>query len=164
MKKKITQRAAFLALLLGLTILLSIGEEAQGSGAGTVTRDDVIAFVQKAVDYAEANGKEKALQEFMDKNGEFIKGELYIYAYDFNGTVIAHGGQPNLVGKNLIDMMDANGVPVIKDLIKIAQDGGGWLDYMWPNPVDDNQIEPKAGYVMKVDDTWFLGSGLYENR
>jgi signal transduction histidine kinase len=36
----------------------------------------------------------------------------------------------------------------------------GWLDYMWENP-QTGRVEPKVGYVMKVDDTWWLGSGIY---
>ncbi len=126
------------------------------------TKEEVVAFVQKAVDYAKASGKDAALQAFMNKDSGFIKGELYIYAYDYNGTVISHGGQPSLVGKNLIDMKDANGVLVIRELIKLAQQGSGWLHYLWPNPLHNNAVEKKVGYVMKVDDTWWLGSGYYE--
>ena len=65
------------------------------------------------------------------------------------------------MGKNLIDMKDPNGVMVIQGLVKLAQGDGGWLDYAWPNPLHDNVVELKAGYVLRVDDTWFLGSGLY---
>jgi signal transduction histidine kinase len=126
------------------------------------TKEEVLTFVNKAVDYAKKNGKEKALKEFMNRKGPFVKGELYIYAYDFKGTVIAHGGQPELVGKNLLEMKDKNGVMVIEGLINLAKSGGGWLRYMWPNPLNNNRIEPKLGYAEKVDDTWWLGSGIYE--
>lgn len=127
----------------------------------TVTQSDVQGFVEKAVSYAGANGKDAALTLFTAPGGEFHQGELYIYAYDFNGTVIAHGGDPSLVGKNLIDMKDPNGVPVIKDLVRLAKQGSGWLCYTWPNPANDDREESKLGYVMKVDDGWFLGSGTY---
>ena len=119
------------------------------------------AFVEKAVAYAGTNGKDAALTAFTAPGGEFHEGELYIYAYDFNGTVIAHGGDPKLVGKNLIDMKDPNGVPVISELVSLAKTGSGWLEYTWPNPANGNKEEPKLGYVEKVDDTWFLGSGTY---
>ena len=119
------------------------------------------AFVEKAVAYAGANGKDAALTAFTAPGGEFHEGELYIYAYDFNGTVIAHGGDPSLVGRNLIDMTDPNGVHVIQELVRLARGGGGWLYYTWPNPQHGNAQEPKLGYVEKVDDTWFLGSGTY---
>ncbi len=126
------------------------------------SKAEVVAFVKSAVAYAKKNGKDKALKEFMDKKGGFIKGELYIYAYDFKGTVISHGGQPDLVGKNLIGMKDKNGVMVIQELIKLAAKDSGWLEYSWPNPVHNNDVETKLGYVEKVDDTWWLGSGMYE--
>jgi len=37
----------------------------------------------------------------------------------------------------------------------------GALNYTWHNPETGKQ-ESKLGYVVKVDDTWFLGSGTYE--
>ncbi len=122
---------------------------------------DVQAFVDKAVAYARINGKDAALQTFTAPGGEFHQGQLYIYAYDFNGNVIAHGGDKTLVGKNLLDMKDPTGVPVIQELVKLAKSGSGWLYYTWANPANANKQEPKLGYVVKVDDTWFLGSGTY---
>jgi signal transduction histidine kinase len=134
------------------------------AGASTTlapTKADVQAFVEKAVSFAKANGKEAALAAFTQAGGEFHQGQLYIYAYSFDGTVIAHGGDAKLVGQNLIGMKDPNGVQVIRELVALAQRGSGWLYYTWPNPANNNQQEPKLGYVMKVDDTWFLGSGTY---
>jgi cytochrome c len=131
------------------------------SPAPQPTRADVQAFVDKAVEYARTNGKDAALRTFTSPGGEFHRGELYIYAYDFNGTVIAHGGDKTLVGKDLIGMKDTNGVMVISELVRLAKTGSGWLMYTWPNPAHGNKQEPKLGYVVKVDDTWFLGSGTY---
>jgi signal transduction histidine kinase len=125
------------------------------------TRQDVEAFVQKAVAYAKENGKEASLKVFSDRNGPFVQGELYIYAYDMDGTVMGHGGQADLIGKNLIDMKDTQGLLVIQKLIELVNQGGGWLDYLWPNPLHGQAIEKKAGYVLPVDGTWFVGSGLY---
>jgi polar amino acid transport system substrate-binding protein len=125
------------------------------------TKADVQAFVERAVAYAKANGKDAALKAFTQKGGEFHVGQLYIYAYDFSGRVIAHGGDAALVGKDLIGMTDPNGVKVIQELVRLATQGSGWLYYTWPNPAHENKQEPKLGYVVKVDDTWFLGSGTY---
>ena len=131
------------------------------TASATATQAEVQAFVEKAVAFARTDGKDKALAAFTAPGGEFHDGELYIYAYDFSGKVIAHGGDPALVGKNLIDMTDPNGLPVIKNLVRLAEGGSGWLYFMWGNPLNDNRVEPKLGYVMKVDDGWFLGSGTY---
>jgi polar amino acid transport system substrate-binding protein len=126
-----------------------------------LTPADVQAFVNKAVAYAKTNGKAAALKAFTQSGGDFHQGQLYIYAYDFSGTVIAHGGDPSLVGKDLSAMTDPNGVRVVAELTRLATQGGGWLYFTWPNPAHGNQQEPKLGYVLKVDDTWFLGSGTY---
>jgi cytochrome c len=134
----------------------------EGDQAAMEKRQEVVAFVQEAVTYAQANGKEASLAEFSDPNGSFKRGELYIYAYDFNANVIAHGGDATLIGKNLIDYEDPNGVKVIQGLIEVARGGQGWFPYTWNNPQSGKQ-EPKLGYVMKVDDTWWLGSGTYGN-
>jgi cytochrome c len=132
----------------------------QSDAEEAAIRQEVVAFVQEAVAYAQANGKEAALAEFSDPNGSFKRGELYIYAYDFDGNVIAHGGNAKLIGQNLIDYTDPNGVKVIQGLIEVAEGGEGWFSYTWDNPQSGKQ-EPKQGYVMKVDDTWWLGSGTY---
>ena len=131
------------------------------SAAAAPTQGDVQAFVKEAVAYARAHGKEAALEAFTQPGGEFHRGQLYIYAYDFEGTVIAHGGDANLVGRDLLGMTDPNGVKVIQELVRLAEGGGGWLHYTWPNPANGNQQESKLGYVLKVDDDWFLGSGTY---
>ncbi len=144
-----------------LTARSSVTPSPSPTSDGDPTQADVQAFVKKAVAYAKEHGKDAALAAFTAPGGEFHDGQLYIYAYDFTGTVIAHGGDAGLVGRNLIDMTDPNGVHVIQELVRLARGGGGWLYYTWPNPQHDNAEEPKLGYVEKVDDTWFLGSGTY---
>jgi signal transduction histidine kinase len=52
-------------------------------------------------------------------------------------------------------MKDPNGIMVVQEVIKLAKGNGGWLEYNWPNPLHNNAVEPKAGYVLKVADTWF---------
>ena len=43
--------------------------------------DELVAFVQSAVAFAQEKGREAALEEFSKKNGSFVRGELYIYPY-----------------------------------------------------------------------------------
>jgi cytochrome c len=126
----------------------------------TVTKQDVVDFVNEAIAYAKANGKDKAIAEFNNPKGKFVRGELYIYAYNWDGVALANGGNPALAGQNLIDMTDPNGVKVIQSLIKVARAGGGWVDYVWPYPKTKIN-EPKVGYANGVDSTWWLGSGMY---
>jgi len=128
--------------------------------AGALTEDQVVAFVQKAADYVKTHGKVEALKVFSDPQGEFRDGALYIFAEDFAGTELANGGQPEIVGQNLIDLKDPNGVMILQELIAAAKQGSGWVSYVWNNP-ETGQEQAKRAYVIKVGDDWYVGSGMY---
>jgi signal transduction histidine kinase len=152
----------FVSALLILSMILSIGAvELKAANRGDWTTDDVKVFVEKAAAYARSHSKAEALKAFSAKEGAFQQGGLYIFAYDFSGNVIAHGGDQALIGRNLLGMKDPKGVEVIKELVRLAKDGSGWLYYTWPNPEHAGKQEPKLGYVVKIDDSWFIGSGTY---
>ena len=123
--------------------------------------ENLTLFVENAAAYAKENGKEAALKEFNDKNGEFINGELYVFAYEMDGTVIALPYQQGLLGTVRTGIPDSNGVEFIDGLVDVAGDGGGSLYYIYPNPEDDYKEEFKLSYVMPVDSEWFVGAGIY---
>lgn len=152
------------AAIIGTAVLLALMLVGCGCGDEKKTQytpQDVKALVERAYDYVRDNGKEKALRAFMDPKGPFVKGELYIYAYDMNGKVISHGGDPSLVGKDLSGYKDPNGVFAVKDAAALANSrGSGWMVCMFPNPTTKKQ-QDKLIYVKKAGDGWFLGSGLY---
>lgn len=120
------------------------------------------AFVDEARDYARKNGKDKALQVFNDPEGEFVKGDLYIFAYDFQGDTLSLPFQPELLGTNRLEANDSNGVFFVRDLLGLAGTGSGQTYYIYPNPRDNMSEELKLSYSTKVDDGWWLGAGIYE--
>jgi hypothetical protein len=128
----------------------------------SATREALVAFVEEAVAYAHANGKEKALAEFSNPKGSFVRGELYLYAYDYNGTTIAHPVNPEKIGVNRLDEVDAEGNLFIRELMDATTNGQGFVTYYYINPTQNKRIEKKLGYVMQVDDSWWLGSGIYQ--
>jgi signal transduction histidine kinase len=146
-------------ILTMVTAFVTTDVNAENGGARTTS--EVKGFVEKAAVYARSHSKAEALKAFTEKEGQFRQGSLYIFAYDFSGNVIAHGGDASLVGRNLLGMKDPNGVEVIKELVRLARNGSGWLYYTWPNPEHAGKQEPKLGYVVKIDDGWFIGSGTY---
>lgn len=168
--------ASAAAVLAALALsALAAGCGSSGSGASspspssslaatTLARADVVAFVESAIAYADANGKDAALAAFSDPQGQFVDGELYIFAYDFNGKNLAHGQDPTLVGKDLIDLTDPKGQPIIKEFVQIARQGDGWLSYCWANPAHSNRVESKLAYITKVDDAWLIGAGMYTDE
>ncbi|MBY0241913.1 MAG: cache domain-containing protein [Burkholderiaceae bacterium] len=139
------------------------------AGGGTVwaaekgSADEAVAMVKRAVEFLKKNGKDKAFAEFNNPRGAFIDKDLYIFAFGANGdgVELANGANPKLVGKNVLEMKDADGKFLIKDILKIGmgKEGKGWLDYKWPNPASGT-LDAKRTYVERVDDV-ILGCGIY---
>jgi ABC-type amino acid transport substrate-binding protein len=127
--------------------------------ASITEQNEVIAFLNEAVAYLKDNGKEKALQEFNNRSGSFVRGDLYIFAYDFNGTCIAHPINPDLVGKT--GLSDINGIDVVGRELAQARRGGGSMYIVFPNPAHEGKEEVKQLYIENVNNSLYLGSGLY---
>jgi polar amino acid transport system substrate-binding protein len=124
-------------------------------------KEDLINFVNEARDFVAEQGKDKALKVFNDPNGEFARGELYIIAYDFNGTRLAHPYLPDGIGKNALNVTDSNGVADVRNMREVAKRGGGFTYYIWPNPAHSNAEELKLTYVLKADKGLWLAAGTY---
>lgn len=123
---------------------------------------EVVSLVNSGVQYALSNGDEAAFEAISDKNGSFVDpAGHYLYAYDFNGTLLAHPYLTADIGEDLIDHTGAFGEKDIQMLSDAAKDGGGYVVFSWPNPDNGNKPEIKIGYVLPVNDEWWLGSGAY---
>lgn len=147
----------FKHVALGLASL-AFSAVAMASDKGTA--DEAMAMVKKGVAFVKANGKEKAFAEFSNPKGQFVDRDLYVMVYDMEGNNKAHGSNPKLIGKNLIEIKDADGKFIVKGLIEMANKGKGWFDYKWPNSVT-KAVEAKSTYVEKVDDV-LIGVGIYK--
>ena len=126
------------------------------------TLDEAKAMVKKARAYIQAEGAEKAFAEFSNPKGQFVDRDIYIYVYDKNGKNLAHGTNARLIGKNLAELRDTDGVYIIKGLLKVAREGGGTLAYRWTNPTT-KKIDHKIGYAEMEGDV-MIGSGIYASK
>lgn len=124
-------------------------------------KKDAEELVNKGLEYYKVNGEDKALEEFSNTKGQFVKGELYLFVVDFNGLTTSHGGNPALIGKNMKDLKDADGKLFIQEMMDSAKKGGGWIDYKWKNP-KTGEVMPKSSYVQKIGDNSFIGCGIYK--
>lgn len=85
----------------------------------------------------------------------------YFFAYDVTGLNLVHPRQTELVGRNLWDRRDSEGLPVIQKLIAVAASGEGFLRYRWNKPSTGQETE-KLGYVVLLERWgWVLGTGIY---
>ncbi|WP_397453009.1 cache domain-containing protein [Pseudomonas sp. NA-150] len=85
----------------------------------------------------------------------------YFFVYDHNGRSLMHPRQSALVGRDLWDMTDPHGLPVIQALLNSAQNGDGFQHYAWEKP-STGQVTDKLAYVVMLDRWgWMLGTGIY---
>lgn len=150
-----TMKRRVLMLGLGLMAVLPAWAAADHG-----SRDEAVAMTKKAVAYIKANGPEKSYEEFT--NGKSFKDrDLYVIVYDLNGKNLAQGANPKLVGKDLMNLKDPEGFPIIAKFVEMAKTkGSGWVEgYKFMNPVT-KKMENKAMYLERHGDT-LVGVGIY---
>ena len=148
-----------LKVVAGLTAAFALVATSAAGEYGT--KVEAVALAQKAIAHYKANGKDKSFAEVSNKAGAFIDRDLYVYVFDQNALMMAHGTNDKLVGKNLMQLKDADGKLFVQDLVAVMKSGkGGWVDYKWPNPVT-KQIEQKTTYIEPVGEYGFA-VGVYK--
>lgn len=92
---------------------------------------------------------------------DYDRGDGYFFAYDYTGRCLVLPHQPELVGKDLWDIRDRDGRPVVQALIAKAREGRGYFRYVWNKPTV-KQVAPKLGYVIGLQRWgWMVGTGIY---
>lgn len=123
------------------------------------TPEEAKAMLTKAIAHVKAVGPDKALADFMVKSGPWVDRDLYVSVYDMTGKTLAHVN-PRLVGKDNINLQDANGKFPIKERFEIIKaKGKGQQELAFLNPMT-KQIESKM-YFEKVGDL-VLSCGAYK--
>ncbi len=146
----------FRNVLFSLSLLTSFS-------AFSATKENMISFVKNAESFIKEKGFEAACAEFnktKEEGGKYQEGELYIFAYDFEGNVLCHGAKKALIGKNLITFKGPDGKLTIQELLNTAKKGSGEVVYKWENPVTKT-VDDKSSYVLKINDKVWIGSGIY---
>ncbi len=113
----------------------------------------------------EAAGKlthEEAWQLFHDALGALrYDGGNYLFVYSMDGTQRVMPAQPEVEGTNRIDFKDPTGFPFVRDMIAIAQNGGGIGRLLYPRPGTTVPV-PKVNYILPFA-PWniFVATGLF---
>jgi signal transduction histidine kinase len=155
-------KSACVAVAALLFVLTPVIAATPANTAGVPTKDDVVARVNKAVDYYRQNGREKTVAELNRRDGVFAKGMDYVDLHDLNGVCLAHPRSPELVGQNRLDVADPKGKHFIKEIIDSARThADGWVRYMRENP-NNGEIEHKIAY-WAVHDGLIFKAGTYDS-
>ncbi|MYM66956.1 cache type 2 domain-containing protein [Pseudoduganella sp. FT55W] len=122
---------------------------------------DAIALAEKGAQFVRARGKAEMTARINSKDPEFNQGALYLAMRDLNGITVAHPTTA-LIGKNLLDVPDADGKLFRQEMVALARGPGrGWVDYKFRNP-ETGKVEAKRTYVLRVDDV-ALEAGIYKH-
>jgi cytochrome c len=144
---------------IGLLIVVLAAGFAFAQAKGTTK--EAQALLAKAVEFYKANGQAKAFTAFDDTKGKFVDRDLYIYVSDLNAKILAHGANPALIGKNLIELKDSDGKQFMKELVdKAKSSSSGSIDYKWTNPTT-KKVEAKTVFFQKIGDV-VLVCGAYK--
>jgi two-component system NarL family sensor kinase len=123
-----------------------------------------VALAQRSIDHLYQSGRNDSAT--LDEAKRILAslsygGDGYFFVYDMQGKNLMHPRQPELVGQDLWNLRDVNGVPTIQRLIERAKAGGGLQRYIWAKP-SSHQPAPKLGYVVALPNwNWMLGTGIY---
>jgi cytochrome c len=116
------------------------------------TPKEAEAMVKKAIAHIKEVGKNAAFADFTDKKPGWVDRDLYVAVYDMTGTVQAHGQNPKMVGKDLIELKDADGKAFVKERVELAGSKGKfWQDYKFTDPLT-KKVLPKSMYCERMDD------------
>ena len=160
-------------LILALAALLpaahpAIAQDAEVTAGDVVDRETLKAFVEAAKAYGD---KASTLPEYLNilqefrEEGPWKQGSIYLFLFTTEGLFILHGDDPDLEGQDLIDLEDANGVKIVQELIAAAAEGGGYVEYLWPDPqIEGDTGSPKVSYAIPysaLGQDFVLGSGFF---
>lgn len=97
---------------------------------------------------------------FLALDGMRFENGDYVFVTALDGTTLVNPNK-GLIGKSMAQVKDANGVAFALDLIKAAQNGGGFVSYSWPRSGTD-KVSPKVSYA-QLAKGWNLviGTGVY---
>ncbi len=153
-------------LLVALSIASKGGEDKPLPYLYEDTRQ-LVKLVEDAATQVENRGK-AAFPDFGVQGSRWFNDKTYVFIYETDGTCAFHAITPALVGRNLMDMRDLHGKPVIRLVTDIAKKpeprATGWLFYLWE---ERTEFTPswKVSYIRKAvapDGTVYaIGCGLY---
>jgi signal transduction histidine kinase len=159
--------------LVGLLVCSAVVSRAAEGELSRYTYEDtkrLVSLVEDAAALMEREG-ESAFSQFASSGSKWLNEKYYIFVYTPDGTTVFHPIEHSFVGKNLMELRDANGKPVVRFITDVARkpgpDASSWVFYLWE---DQTQLIPlwKSAYIRKVvtadGKIYLVGSGLYDMK
>ncbi len=124
-------------------------------------------FVKDAVDDAIillAKNGDNAMQVMRERSSEFIFLDSYVFIKNMQGIELLNPAFPDLEGKNILDLKDADGRMHVREEIEELQTRDElWMEYLWPKPGTDKAVK-KISYLRKIEvggEALIVAAGFY---
>ncbi len=102
------------------------------------------------------------IRDFTSKSRFDYEDTGYLFVYE-GTTCIALPVNEKLVGKDLKDLKDKNGVYFVRELAQNAAGGRNFVNFVFPKP--NGEMAPKLGFSMNIPGTPFwMGTGVYTDH
>jgi len=105
------------------------------------------------------DAKKRALEQIKDLR---YHGSEYFWVNDLEPKMLMHGVNADLVGKNVADIKDPNGMQIFVEMVKVAKEKeAGIVEYQWTKTGAAKPVD-KISYVkLNKEWGWVVGSGIY---
>jgi methyl-accepting chemotaxis protein len=143
------------------------------AGTPTVSRDALIkSEVETAVSMLAALEMKHLLGELSRDEAMALGADLlrdlrygeegYFWADTEAGVNVVLYGRKDVEGRSRIDARDSDGVYYIREFLRLAKEGGGFVEYRFPK-LGETRPVPKRSYVKPFKPFgWVIGSGYYK--
>ncbi len=166
---KLQSLVAVALLALALVVSMAAWQERTRMMEDRIT--EIHVLVEAGVGLAahfqqlETEGKlthDQAWQQFHDALSalRYDNGN-YLFVYTMDGTQRVMPAQPKIEGTNRIDLKDPTGLYFVRDMVAIAERGGGVGQLLYPRPGTTAPV-PKINYILPFK-PWniFIATGLF---
>jgi TRAP-type uncharacterized transport system substrate-binding protein len=152
-------------LLSALMIIISaFGITTFAALAALGTKEEAIAMAERVKQKLLKDGPEATFKAVNEGAPGFHDRDLFPVITDSEKLFGAASWLPALRGRYLGDDKDQNGKFLSREFFNIAKGPGrGWFDTRVFNPITKT-IEDKSIYILKINDKYFVGVGVYKNQ
>ena len=148
---------ATVTLTLAALSLMPLAAHSADDYATPKDAEEIVARAVKAVNADKA----AAFKEITGKDKKWIHLDLYPVVYGMDGKCLAHGQNEKSVGKDLLELADADGKEFVKERVELAKTKGKfWQDYKFTDPVT-KKVLPKSAYCEKTGEM-IVCAGVYK--
>ena len=126
----------------------------------SATEAMISGLVPKLEGVTDPQQQYKIIEEATDPVRFYEDKSGYFFSYTMDGVRVNVPPNKSKNGENFINLEDKNGVKLVQELIREAQQGGGFVVYYFEKP--GQGLQPKLAYSQQIPGTDVLiGAGVY---